>query len=69
MQFVGSRKILHRIRSTRFLSKTVENNLARQLKFRIQATGPITIADYMKEVLTNRQCVSENLFNPITFAK
>lgn len=30
-------------------------NLSNQLRSKILATGPITIADYMKEVLTNPQ--------------
>lgn len=30
-------------------------NLAKQLAAKIQATGPITVAEYMREVLTNPQ--------------
>jgi NADH dehydrogenase [ubiquinone] 1 alpha subcomplex assembly factor 7 len=34
-------------------SKCVETDLTRQLKARIRFKGPITVAEYMKEVLTN----------------
>ena len=38
--------------------KSVETDLARQLKAKIKITGPITVAEYMKEVLTNPVAVS-----------
>jgi SAM-dependent MidA family methyltransferase len=34
-------------------TKNVSVSLARQLQTKIKATGPITVAEYMKEVLTN----------------
>lgn len=34
-------------------SKKASVSLARQLQAKIKATGPITVAEYMKEVLTN----------------
>lgn len=42
-----------------FCSKA-ENSLLKLLTKRIKATGPITVADYMKEVLTNPTYVSKN---------
>lgn len=32
---------------------STQTNLSKQLQSKILATGPITVADYMKEVLTN----------------
>lgn len=41
-----------------FYSSKAENSLLKLLTKRIKATGPITVADYMKEVLTNPTHVS-----------
>ena len=41
------------ISSVRLNSTTVENKLIKQIRARILASGPITVANYMSEVLTN----------------
>ena len=38
--------------------KSIETKLCEQLKTRIRMTGPLTVAEYMREVLTNPTSVS-----------
>lgn len=58
--FFGLRRLVRQdfLRCRRFSDKSngptnETNKLFRQIKARILAGGPITVADYMKEVLTN----------------
>lgn len=46
----GHQRLISNIRCR---STTVENKLMKQIKARILASGPITVANYMNEVLTN----------------
>ena len=45
--------------SLRAKEKEAETDLVKQLKARIKATGPMSVSDYMKEVLTNPTAVSK----------
>ncbi|KAI0227220.1 Protein arginine methyltransferase NDUFAF7, mitochondrial [Lamellibrachia satsuma] len=47
----GCRRYLHVPSSRRW--KSAETEMVKQLKARIRLTGPLSVADYMKEVLTN----------------
>ena len=42
-----------------YSTKSPETELGRHLKTRIKATGPITVAEYMRDVLTNPVSVSK----------
>ena len=44
--------------SAKVQAKTKETKLVQQMKSRISATGPITVAEYMKEVGINPMSVS-----------
>ena len=45
----------------RYSGSTKENDLLQHLKKRITMAGPLTVADYMKEVLTNPLSVSQTV--------
>ncbi|KAK2144857.1 hypothetical protein LSH36_725g01053 [Paralvinella palmiformis] len=51
----GSRCTFH---TSSLHPKSAETDLCKQLKAKIRLTGPITVAEYMKEVLTNPIAVS-----------
>ena len=52
---VGCRRYLHVPTGQRW--KSAETEMVKQLKARIRLAGPLTVADYMKEVLTNPSAV------------
>lgn len=47
-----------RLYSAQTQIKSKETKLLNQLRSRIKATGPMTVAEYMKEVLINPMSVS-----------
>ena len=48
---LGCRRYIHAPSSQRW--KSAETEMVKQLKARIRLSGPLSVADYMKEVLTN----------------
>ena len=56
---VSTRNVLH-------FSTTPDVSLIRHLKTRIKLNGPVTVAEYMREVLTNPLMVSHITINKFT---